>query len=221
MIRRGELAPVSVALLLLAAVLAGCGGANGDQALAEQAVLREDDLPSAGEGLSWYVDPPDEEALLNRCADFDLPGLSVKARASGDFFLASQVGAVTSLSAIYEDSAHQALRRLADHTRECIQAERDPANWSGSLRPENVKVREISLPKLGGSSRAYQIEYELGDLPNWDEVVLLQKGRSVALLYFEPNLSCGGPLCGTTPKQEAAFVHGTLVELARAIAARM
>ena len=217
---KSALAPVSVALLL-AAVLAGCGGANGDQALAEQAVLGKDDLPSAGEGLSWYVDPPDEEALINRCADFDLPGLNVKAQASGDSFLASQVGAVTSLSAVYEDSAHQALRRLADHTRRCIRADRDPANWTGPLRPENVKVREISLPKMGGSSRAYQIEYELGDLPNWNDVVLIQKGRSVALLYFEPNLGCGGPLCGATPKQEAAFFHAILVELARAIAARM
>ena len=139
---KSALAPVSVALLL-AAVLAGCGGANGDQALAEQAVLGKDDLPSAGEGLSWYVDPPDEEALINRCADFDLPGLNVKAQASGDSFLASQVGAVTSLSAVYEDSAHQALRRLADHTRRCIRADRDPANWTGPLRPENVKVQDL------------------------------------------------------------------------------
>ena len=216
------LAPVVISLL--AAVLAGCGGGDSDQALAERTVLGKEDLPSAGEGLSWYSDGPDEEALVNRCANFDLPGLNVTARASGDSFLASQVGGVTSLSAVYENSAHQALPKLADQTTRCIREERAKGStWFPG--PKSVRVREISLPKVGASSRANEIEYALtgseDEPPNYDEVVLIQKGRSVVLLWLDPEVGCAGQLCGATPKQKAAFVQRILVELARPLAARM
>jgi hypothetical protein len=35
--------------------------------------------------------------------------------------------------------------------------------------------------------------------PHYDEVVLIQKGRSVVLLYLDPEVGCGGQLCGATP----------------------
>lgn len=213
-----------VVISLLAGVLAGCGGGDTDQALAERTVLRKDDLPSAGEGLGWYSDAPDKEALVNRCANFDLAGLNVKARAAGDSFAASQVGDVTSLSAVYDDSAQQALPRLADKITRCMREERaEGSTWFPGKK--RVKVREVSLPKLGESSRANEIEYAItgsdGEPTNYDEVVLIQKGRSVVLLHLDPEVGCGGQLCGATPEQKAAFVRRILVELARPLAARM
>ena len=94
-----------------------------------------------------------------------------------------------------------------------------------NLVPGLKRVRyEVSLPKVGASSRANEIEYALtgseDEPPNYDEVVLIQKGRSVVLFWLDPAVGCGGQLCGATPKQRPRS-SSVLVELARPLAARM
>ena len=87
-----------IALVLTASLVAGCGGSSGDQALADKAVLRSDDLPSPSDGLGWYADAPDPTSI-STCVDFDLPGRIVTANAASDFFVSSDYGMVTSLAA--------------------------------------------------------------------------------------------------------------------------
>jgi hypothetical protein len=190
----------------MAGLVAACGGSSGDQALADKAVLRSGDLPSAGEGLSWYADPPDETALINSCVDVDLPGHVVRATAASDYFMSSQIGDVTSFAAVYEGPAASALGPMAERVTTCIRHARTAG-----------KVRRLSFPGLGAAARALEVESDLGR----EEVALIAKARSLAVVWYLPELSCGGRLCGATREQVSAFVHDVLVGMARHLAARM
>lgn len=197
----------------MAGLVTACGGssgdqalASGDQALADKAVLRADDLPSAGEGLSWYADvwPGDEKAPA--CLDFDLPGHVVTASAASDDFSSSEIGDVTSFAAVYEGPAASALGPVAKRLTSCMR-------HAGGVR----KVHQLSFPRLGAAARALEVKIWLGPY----EFVLMAKGRSLAVIEYDPALDCTGRLCGATRGQEAAFVHNVLVRMARPLAARM
>jgi hypothetical protein len=210
----------AVVVLLISVLGSGCGGQDGDQALAEKAVLRSSDLPSAGEGLSWYADAPDEETVVNRCATFDVPGLVVTALAHSDWYASSRLGEVTSLAGVYRDSANQALEKVADQVTTCMREERASGTGIFGASVGEVNVQEISFPGVGTSSRAYEITSGFGPLTVYEDVVLIRKDRSLALLYFSPEFGCSGRFCGRT-KRAVASSRRLLAEMAKRIASRM
>ena len=158
-------------------------------------MLRKDDLPSAGEGLSWYSDGPDEEALVNRCATLRPPG--PQRQGPGFRRLLPRIPgrrrhvALGRLRGLSAPSSSEARRpNDAVHARGACQG------LNLVPRAEESEVREISLPKVGASSRANEIEYALtgseDEPPNYDEVVLIQKGRSVVLFWLDPESAAAG-----------------------------
>ena len=198
----------------------GCGGATGDQSLAAEAVLRSADLPRAGAGVSWDWDsgPPDKTAVPDRCVDFDFPRLVLSAEAASDGF-ESQAGSVASFSGVYEGSARKAFERLADRVAQCMREAR--ALGTAFEAPAEVKVREIPFPRMGERSRAFEIKTgSIEDSVLIEDFVLVHQDRTLALLYFSPEFSCGGLFCGRDDKS-TRFFHGLLVEMAEAVASRM
>jgi hypothetical protein len=183
-------ARLSLLAALLVAVLAPGCGASGDQARAEKAVLRPSDLPggTGGGGLGWYADEPDDESVAGRCALFEIPGLHVTGNARSDWYYSpaswNRDWQVTSYSAVYKRSAHNALERVARETTQCIRAERGSGYGIGGLSVGGAKARVLSFPRVGARSRMYEIRSGIGPLDVYDYVVVIQQGRTISLLYL-------------------------------------
>jgi hypothetical protein len=214
-----------VALLVPALATACGGGTSGDQSAAERAVLQSSDLQGPGAGLDWYpgkrklpggyAQPADDESVVARCVNFDFRGLVVTGRAHSDWF-SSSVGDVTSLAGVYEDPAGRALEQLAAETTRCMRRERASDAGLVGRATGRVSVREIPFPRIGKSSRAYEIESDVVEITSdvvrdstiHENIVLIHKHRSVALLYFVGNL-------------DRPFDRSLTVKLAEAVASHM
>jgi len=196
-----------VGALLVTLSCTGCGGKSADQVSAERAVLKLSDLPS-----DWSAPTDLGETVIDRCVDFDVSGLVVTGRADAAWFQPpsrDDNADVWSSAGVYEDSADQALEQLADQATKCMREERASGTGVAGLPTGKVEVREVSLPRRGESSRAYEIKYRIGPLAEYDDIVLIHSGRSLALLYFSFNESAS----------DAA--DRLMVELSEAVASRM
>ena len=210
--------------LLVAALATGCGGeTSDDQSAAERAVLQSSDLRRPGSGLDWYpakrklpggyAQPADDESVIARCVNFDIQGLVVTGRAHSDWF-SSSVGDVTSLAGVYEASAGRALEQLAAETTRCMRRERASDAGLVGRATGRVSVRELPFPRIGKSSRAYEIESDVVEITSenlvtiHENIVLINKQRSVALLYVVGNL-------------DRPFDRSLTVKLAEAVASHM
>jgi hypothetical protein len=174
-----------VGALLVVLSCTGCGGKSADQVLAERAVLKLSDLPSG-----WSAPTDLGDTVIDRCVDFDVSGLVVTGRADAAWFQPpswDDNADVWSSSGVYEDSAGEALAQLADQTTKCLREERASGTGMTGLPSGKVKVREISLPRMGECSRAYEIKYRIGPFVEYDDILLIHSGRSLALLYFSFN----------------------------------
>ncbi len=228
----GRFVAVAGITLVLAVALVGCGGGGddsagetqtdtgsaatvideADQAQAEGIVLGLDDFPTG-----WRAEmPEDDDEGIEDCTTFDFSDMTLTGRAESDEFTSGSVSTVSSLAVVFENDADTAFDQLASEaTANCLRdfieerVKEDPAPEGVTFG--EISVGEISFPTLGEASRAYEVVIEVkaeGLSPNvFADLIFINKGRSVALLYFVDAFS--------------PFDNDMKVELSEKVAARM
>jgi hypothetical protein len=192
----------------------------GDQALAQQMVLRPDDLPSgfsqqpAGAPRSGASGGED---AFDSCLGSDTAALrrALKVRARSPHFSRRPANAVSSAAALLDTPA-SAVRMMAvlktDAARECLEKQANDrlADDPGFPEGSSGRMSRIALGAFGEESRAYRLEVHIpSEDPGGKEATYLadflfmRKGRAVVMVQF-------GSLNGPFNLAEAQAVAGRL-----------
>jgi hypothetical protein len=192
--------PVLVALATAAIVLAAsaCGGGDDreslnaqtqitadDQRDAEQIVLQLGDFPSG-----WRAEADGDDEDDADCLDVDFSDLTITGEAESKTFVKGNAPIASSKAAVYQDTeqAGEAFERIAtDELAECF-SDYMKKQSDDDVTVGDVSFGELTFPKMGDRSAAYQIAIELrasGITPTaYVDLVFIQHERALVLLAF-------------------------------------